>query len=215
MGQLARQVVGLVLSIVGFLGVIIVCAIPMWRVTSYIGANIVTAQIIWDGLWMNCVMQSTGQMQCKIYDSLLVLPQDIQAARALIVIAIVVGAVGVGLAIMGGKCTSCMQDESTMAKVVILGGVFCIVAGVLCLIPVCWTASNIVLDFNNPLLITTQKRDIGAALYIGWASSGLLLLGGAILCTSCPPKEDVYRYAAKYSQYSYPGTVVPMGQYYR
>ena len=39
---------------------------------------------------MTCVVQSTGQMQCKVYDSMLALSQDLQAARALMIISILV-----------------------------------------------------------------------------------------------------------------------------
>uniref|UniRef100_A0A3B5M1V5 Claudin n=1 Tax=Xiphophorus couchianus TaxID=32473 RepID=A0A3B5M1V5_9TELE len=106
MVSMGRQMLGFILAVIGFIGTIVTCALPMWKVTAFIGANIVTAQIIWDGLWMNCVMQSTGQMQCKIYDSLLALPQDLQAARALVVVAIIVSAMGIILGVAGGKCTN-------------------------------------------------------------------------------------------------------------
>ncbi|KAF7656145.1 hypothetical protein LDENG_00045900 [Lucifuga dentata] len=198
MVSLGRQMLGFILAIIGFLGTIIVCALPMWKVTAFIGANIVTAQEIWEGLWMNCVMQSTGQMQCKIYDSLLALPQDLQAARALVVIAVIIAAFGILLGIAGGKCTNFVEDVRAKAKVAIAAGIVFICAGVLVLIPVCWTASTIIIDFYNPILTNAQRRELGAALYIGWGTAGLLILGGALLCTSCPPKEDG-DYPAKYS----------------
>uniref|UniRef100_A0A3Q3FN86 Claudin n=1 Tax=Labrus bergylta TaxID=56723 RepID=A0A3Q3FN86_9LABR len=69
MVSMGRQMLGYALAIVGFLGTIIVCALPMWKVTAFIGANIVTAQVIWEGLWMNCVTQSTGQMQSGLGES--------------------------------------------------------------------------------------------------------------------------------------------------
>jgi len=194
---MGRQMLGFALAIIGFLGTIIVCAIPMWKVTAFIGANIVTAQTIWEGLWMNCVMQSTGQMQCKIYDSLLILPQDLQAARALVVIAIIVGFFGILMGVAGGKCTNFVEDERTKAKTAIASGIIFIIAGVLVLIPVCWSANTIIRNFYNPMLIEAQRRELGAALYIGWGTAGLLILGGALLCSSCPPKED---YPVKYSQ---------------
>uniref|UniRef100_A0A8P4JXB8 Claudin-4 n=1 Tax=Dicentrarchus labrax TaxID=13489 RepID=A0A8P4JXB8_DICLA len=133
---------------------------------------------------------SPGQMQCKIYDSLLALPQDIQAARALVVIAIIVAVFGVVLSIVGGKCTNFVEDPSAKAKVTIAAGIVFICAGVLILIPVCWSANSIIRDFYNPLLISAQRRELGAALYIGWGTAGLLILGGALLCSSCPPKES-------------------------
>nr|XP_055051535.1 claudin f [Misgurnus anguillicaudatus] len=198
MVSMCRQIMGLSLGLIGFLGAIIICALPMWRVTAFIGANIVTAQVIWEGLWMNCVMQSTGQMQCKIYDSLLALPQDLQAARALVVIAIIVSLFGVFLAIAGGKCTNFVEEEAAKAKVAIASGVIFIVAGVLVLVPVCWSANSIIRDFYNPMLTDAQRREMGPSLYIGWGVAALMILGGGILCSSCPPKEE--NYGVKYSQ---------------
>lgn len=39
--------------------------------SAYIGDNIITAVAMYQGLWMSCAFQSTGQLQCKIYDSIL------------------------------------------------------------------------------------------------------------------------------------------------
>ncbi|XP_053313235.1 claudin-4 [Spea bombifrons] len=198
MASLGLQILGIILSIIGWLGTLVTCALPMWKVTAFIGNNIVVAQIIWEGLWMNCVVQSTGQMQCKVYDSLLALPQDLQAARALIVIAIIVALLGIMISIIGGKCTNCVEDESSKAKIMIVSGIIFIVAGILALIPVSWTANNTIRDFYNPLVTDAQKRELGASLYIGWAAAAFLLLGGAMLCCNCPPREQK-AYSAKYT----------------
>nr|XP_029544720.1 claudin-4-like [Oncorhynchus nerka] len=184
------QMLGTALAIIGWLGSIIICALPMWKVTAFIGANIITAQTIWEGLWMNCVTQSTGQMQCKVYDSLLALPQDLQAARALIIIAIIAGVFAILLGIAGGKCTNFVDNERSKAKVAIASGVVFLIAALLVLVPVCWSANTIIRDFYNPLLVEAQRRELGASLYIGWGSAGLMILGGALLCCSCPPKDE-------------------------
>ncbi|XP_072301936.1 claudin-4-like isoform X1 [Eucyclogobius newberryi] len=194
-----RQMIGFVLAIFGFLGSIIICALPTWKVTAFIGANIVTSQVIWEGIWMNCVTQSTGQMQCKVYDSLLALPSDLQAARALVVIAIVIGVLGILLGVVGGKCTNFMDDEVQKCRVAIAAGIVFIIAGVMVLIPVCWTANTIIQDFYNPVMVNAQRRELGASLYIGWASAGLLFLGGGLLCSSCPPADE-NNYDVKYSK---------------
>ncbi|KAK2827210.1 hypothetical protein Q7C36_018136 [Tachysurus vachellii] len=192
------QMLGAALGVIGWIGVIIVCALPMWRVTAFIGNNIVTSQIQWEGIWMNCVVQSTGQMQCKVYDSMLALSSDLQAARALTVISIVVGIMGILLAMAGGKCTNCIEDEQSKAKVAVAAGVIFIISGVLCLIPVCWTAQTVIRDFYNPLVNQAQKRELGASLFIGWGAAALLIIGGGLLCTSCPRNEKT-PYTAKYS----------------
>lgn len=158
-----------------------------------------TSQNVLEGLWMNCVVQSTGQMQCKVYDSLLALPTDLQGARALVIVAIIAGVFGIMMSIVGGKCTNFVEDEASKAKVAIASGVIFIIAGVLVLVPVCWTANSIIRDFYNPILIDGQRRELGESLYLGWASAGLLLLGGGLLCSSCPPNDDV-PHNVKYSQ---------------
>uniref|UniRef100_A0AC11CAT0 Claudin 4 n=1 Tax=Ovis aries TaxID=9940 RepID=A0AC11CAT0_SHEEP len=198
MASMGLQVMGIALAVLGWLGAILSCALPMWRVTAFIGSNIVTSQTIWEGLWMNCVVQSTGQMQCKVYDSLLALPQDLQAARALIVICIILAVFGVLLSVVGGKCTNCVDDESPKAKIMIVAGVVFLLDGLLVMVPVSWTANNVIRDFYNPLVASGQKREMGASLYVGWAAAGLLMLGGTLLCFNCPPRNNK-PYSAKYS----------------
>ncbi|KAL6470066.1 hypothetical protein MHYP_G00211850 [Metynnis hypsauchen] len=192
------QVLGLALALTGWICDILACALPMWKVTAFIGQNIVTAQTFWEGLWMNCVLQSTGQAQCKVYDSMLALPQDLQAARALVVISILLALVGLALAVVGGDCTNCVEDDSAKAKVSVTAGVCLLVSGVLCLIPVSWSANTVITDFYNPQVTDAQRRELGASLFVGWGAAALLLLGGGLLCCRCP--KDEYRgYSAKYT----------------
>ncbi|XP_056450473.1 claudin-4-like [Gadus chalcogrammus] len=191
--SMGMEIVGIALGVVGFILSIVVCALPMWKVTAFIGANIITAQTIWEGIWMTCVVQSTGQMQCKMYDSMLALSSDLQAARALTIVAILLGVLAVLVSIVGAKCTNCIEDEASKAKVMIISGIFFLLAGLLLIIPVSWTASTIIQNFYNPLLTDGQRRELGSALYIGWGGAALLLIGGAMLCSSCPPKEQRYK----------------------
>ncbi|XP_076835846.1 claudin-4-like [Brachyhypopomus gauderio] len=207
------QMLGAALGVIGWIGVIVVCALPMWRVTAFIGSNIVTSQTSWEGIWMSCVVQSTGQMQCKVYDSMLALSSDLQAARALTIISIIVGIVGIFLSMAGGKCTNCVEDERSKAKVAVAAGVIFIISGLLCLIPVCWTAQTIIQDFYNPLVNQAQKRELGASLFIGWGAAALLIIGGGLLCCSCPPKEEG-AYTAKYNAATRSNASAPSGKGY-
>lgn len=186
------ELIGIVLCVLGWFLAIVSCALPMWRVTAFIGSNIVTAQIYWDGLWMSCVVQSTGQMQCKVYDSTLALSQDLQAARALTVISILLVILAMLVSIIGAKCTNCIDDKASKAKVMIVAGVLFLVAGIMQLIPVSWSANTIIRDFYNPLLSNPQRWELGASLYIGWAATALLIMGGSLLCCSCPPSRTSY-----------------------
>ncbi|XP_059187325.1 claudin-4-like [Centropristis striata] len=190
MASMGMQMAGCVLALLGWIGVIIVCGCPMWRVTAFIGNNIVTSQVMWEGIWMSCVVQSTGQMQCKVYDSMLALSTDLQGARALVVVSIVTGFAGILVAFCGGKCTNFIPEERAKARASIAAGVLLIICGILILIPVSWTASIIIRNFYNPVLVDAQKRELGASLYIGWGAGALLVVGGALLCANCPHKEE-------------------------
>ncbi|XP_078103072.1 claudin-3-like [Sander vitreus] len=211
MPSVGLEILGLVLAVLGWISAIVSCALPMWRVSAFIGVNIVTAQTTWEGIWMNCVVQSTGQMQCKIHDSMLALSPDLQAARALTIISIVVAIVGVLVAIMGAKCTNCVDEESAKARVTIAAGVAFIVASLTQLIPVSWSANTIIMEFYSPIIPEAQKREIGVALYLGWAAAAFLLIGGGILCSSCPPKPEKRYGPPSKMMYSQTRSLAPSG----
>ncbi|CAN8197197.1 unnamed protein product [Coccothraustes coccothraustes] len=193
MAMMTMQTGGLMMAALGWLGSILTCALPMWKVTAFIGSNIVVAQVFWEGLWMNCVYESTGQMQCKAYDSLLELTSDLQAARALVVTSIFVAFLAFFIALSGADCTRCVDDNGTKARISAVAGVIFIMASIMLLIPVSWSANSIVSNFYNPMVPEALKRELGAALYIGWASSALQLFGGGVLCCSgSQSQQDPY-----------------------
>ncbi|KAL7377982.1 hypothetical protein ABVT39_006950 [Epinephelus coioides] len=136
---------------------------------------------------MNCVVQSTGQQQCKNFDSLLVLPSDLQAARALTIICCLLCCLSVLILFCGADFTTCIENEDAKPKISLVAGVGMLLAGLLLIIAVSWSAHNIVQDFNNPLIAPTQKKEIGACIFIGWGAGALLLLGGGLLCCFSRP----------------------------
>ncbi|XP_024116804.1 claudin-4 [Oryzias melastigma] len=182
------QILGISLGIIGWIGSIVTCILPMWKVSAFVNNNIITAQTTWEGIWMTCMVQSTGQMQCKVYDSMLALSTDIKVSRALIIISILLGIVALLLSIAGGKCTNCVENEVSKAKVSITAGAIFILAGILCLVPVSYTANTTIQEFYNPMF-GGNKMELGASLFIGWGSAALLILGGGLLCSNCPPNN--------------------------
>ncbi|CAN9501124.1 unnamed protein product [Ophioblennius macclurei] len=201
MGGQGRLLGGLALCLMGVLGVCVTCGLPMWRETSFVGANIVTAQTVWDGLWLHCVFQSTGQMQCKRHKTFVTLTSDIQGGRALSLLAILFGLLGFVAALLGGGAVNCSGDgggserleppsaSSSKKKASVLGGLLSLLAGVLILISVSWSAAATLDFFNDPLVPAALKREVGSSVYIGWASSALLLLAGALFCAVCGREE--------------------------
>ncbi|NWJ11820.1 CLDY protein, partial [Crypturellus undulatus] len=136
---------------------------------------------------------STGQMQCKAYDSLLDLSSDLQAARALVITSIIVAFCAFFTSIAGADYTRYVEDKDAKMRISTVAGIIFIMAGIALLIPVSWSANTIVSNFYNPMVPQALKRELGSALYIGWASSALLVFGGGILCCSWPPaQQDPY-----------------------
>lgn len=187
MATTGMQLLGIVLSIIGWVGGFLVCVLPMWRVTAFIGNNIVTAQITWEGLWMNCIVQSTGEIQCKVYDSLLALPSDMQAARGFTVLSVLLCCLALTLGVLGIKCTKCVGHPSLEARLARVAGALFVIAGFLYLVPVCWAAHSIIRDFYDPYVAAPHKRELGPALYMGWGASALLLIGGSLLYAGSSP----------------------------
>ncbi|XP_044077737.1 claudin-4-like [Siniperca chuatsi] len=188
MASVGMQMLASALCLLGWAGVIISCIMPMWRVTAFVGTTIITAQIIWEGIWMTCVVESTGKFQCKPYESLLALSADLQAARGLTVLAIATGGAGLILAFFGGKCTRFLDKEGggVKGKVAITAGAVLIATGLLCLIPTLWTALAVVRNFYSAAT-DAERREIGASLYIGWGASIMLILGGGLFISSAFP----------------------------
>ncbi|KAM5334548.1 claudin-17 [Glossophaga mutica] len=194
------QIAGLVLGLLGAAGALGATLLPQWRVSAFVGNNIIVFERLWEGLWMTCVRQATATLQCKLYGSLLALPPVLEAARALMCVAVALALLALLVGVCGAKGAQC-AGSSERAKARLLGtsGVLFALAGVSVLIPVCWTANIIIRDFHNPAVHPARKRELGAALFLGWASAAVLFLGGGLLCGVCccrARKERRRRYPA-------------------
>ncbi|XP_051934034.1 claudin j [Hippocampus zosterae] len=188
---MALQELGIVLAMLGLTGTMLICALPMWKVTAFIGTRLVVMQVFWEGLWMTCVSEYTGQMQCKLYDALLDLSPELQAARGLVCISLFLGCLGFLVFLLGARCTKCLSHPRIKTRVVLGSGLVFGLAGLAAMVALSWTANDVIRDFYNPRVPDVLKRELGAAIYIGFVASGLLLCGGSILCASRPPLRAV------------------------
>ncbi|XP_064860994.1 claudin-4-like [Oncorhynchus nerka] len=172
------EVVGIALGVIGLIPTIAVCTLPTGIVTTIIQANVANTEVVLYGLWMSCVTQSTGKTQCEVFNSMRYLHHFLQPARAMILSAIILGVLGAIFFMVGAKCTNCIKDKTSQAKLIIIAGILFIGAGSLILITVSLVAIFIIIDF--PMWIE-GKPELGASLYFGWVAAALLLIGGVIL----------------------------------
>ncbi|KAM3862454.1 claudin-14-like [Diretmus argenteus] len=182
MASMAVQLLGYFLGLLGFVGTVAATLLPHWRSMAYVGSNIITATSYMKGLWMECVWHSTGIYQCELHRSLLALPPDLQAARALMVLSCVTSSLAALVSAMGMKCTRFARGSATKTALALSGGICFLCAGLLCLVTVSWTTNDVILDFYDPYLHNGMKYEIGLAVYVGYASACLSLTGGLVLC---------------------------------
>lgn len=175
------ELIGVCLGLIGLIGVSAVTGLPMWRVTAFIQENIIVMETRWEGLWMNCYRQANIRMQCKVYDSLLYLPRELQAARGLMCCSVALSFVGLVVSMPGLRSGSCFSDQPRLKSLIIaIAGAMEIMAAICALVPVSWTAHSIIQDFYNPLLLDAQRRELGEALYIGWVAAFILFSSGVV-----------------------------------
>ncbi|XP_054459527.1 claudin-8-like [Anoplopoma fimbria] len=200
MVQGVSEIAAMCVGLIGLIGAAATTGMPMWKVTAFIGENIIVMETRWEGLWMNCYRQANIRMQCKIYDSLLFLPPDLQAARGLMCCSLALSGLGLLVALAGMRCTSCIQDNDRAKTIILMvAGGMQFAACISVFIPVSWTGHVIIRDFYNPLLIDAQRRELGEALYIGWVT-GAFLFASAMLfvCRRIPSDKgsfDLYHQA--------------------
>ncbi|XP_036401505.1 claudin-14-like [Megalops cyprinoides] len=185
MAAMVVQLLGFFLGLLGLFGTVVATVMPHWRRTISVGSSALTDTAYMKGLWIECVWHSTGVYLCEIHRSLLDLPRDLQAARALMVLSCVSSTLAAALSSVGMKCTSCARSSPTKTALAVSGGVCYMTAGLLCLITVSWTTNDVIRDYYSHLVPSGIRYEIGQAIYVGFISAALSITGGAVLCLSC------------------------------
>uniref|UniRef100_A0A8C5MBQ7 Claudin n=1 Tax=Leptobrachium leishanense TaxID=445787 RepID=A0A8C5MBQ7_9ANUR len=191
------QTLGFVVSSLGFAGIIASTGMDMWS-TQDLYDNPVTAVFLYQGLWRSCVRQSSGFTECRPYFTILGLPAMLQACRALMIVGIVLGAIGLLISIFALKCIRIgSMDDPAKAKITLTSGIMFIVAGLCAIIGVSVFANMLVTNFwmttanmyTGGAMISVAVLDFrytfGSALFVGWVAGGLTLIGGVMMCVAC------------------------------
>ncbi|KAF6738674.1 Claudin-14 [Oryzias melastigma] len=184
MASMGVELLGFFLGLLGFTGTVVATVLPQWWSTAFVGSNIMSVTAYIKGLWMECVWHSTGIYQCQLYRSMLALPPDMQACRALMVVSCLSSVVASVIAATGMKCTRFVQRSQVKSRLVLSGGICFLCAAFLCLVTVCWTTYSVVMQFYDPFLPGGVKYEIGLSVYLGFASTCLSLTAGLVLCWS-------------------------------
>ncbi|XP_060029420.1 claudin-15 isoform X2 [Erinaceus europaeus] len=199
----ALETLGYLLAALGLL--MLGASLPhsQWRVSTVHG-SVITTNTIFENLWYSCATDSMGVYNCREFPSLLALSGYLQACRALMITAVLMGGLGVCLGALGLRCTNIGGlAHPTKARLAATAGALHILAGLCGLVAVSWYAANITREFFDPLYPGT-KYELGPALYLGWSAALLALLGGLCLCLSCCGARDANPAARAWLPYKAP-----------
>ncbi|KAI4873845.1 hypothetical protein NFI96_031929 [Prochilodus magdalenae] len=127
---MATELLGFLMSVAGTLLAGVSLANNYWRVTSFAG-SVITSSRQYQNLWQACAEASTGIRNCKRFESLLGLEAFVQACRALMIIALLLGLLSILLSALGLKCTKLgsMSDQSK-GQLTLTAGIMFILSGV-------------------------------------------------------------------------------------
>ncbi|XP_075872581.1 claudin-20-like [Nelusetta ayraudi] len=182
----ALQVLAFALALLGALGGAVATLLPNWAVSAESWSGSMSPVQQMQGLWLDCVWFSSGVFSCAAKTSALSLPAHLQATRAAMVLSCLVAALGLCLAALGLKCTRWGGGRRAKGHTAVAAGGCFVLAGLLCLAPASWFASEVVGAFLASDLPASSKYQPGGALCVTFVSAGFLLAGGVIFCMSCP-----------------------------
>ncbi|XP_006846672.1 PREDICTED: claudin-18 [Chrysochloris asiatica] len=214
MSTSTSQILGFLVSNLGLVGCIAATEMDMWGIQD-LYENPVTSVFQYHGLWRSCTRQSSGFTECRPYYASLRLPAMLQAVRALMIVGIVLGAIGLLVSIFALKCIRIgSMEDSAKANMTLTSGIMFIISGLCAIAGVSVFANMLVTDFwmstanmytgMGGMVQTIQNRyTFGSALFVGWVAGGLTLIGGVMMCIACRglmPEETNYKGVSYHAQ---------------
>ncbi|XP_023838516.1 claudin-15 isoform X2 [Salvelinus sp. IW2-2015] len=152
-----------------------------WKLSSVSGSVIISTRQF-QNLFHSCAENSAGIRNCKDFESLLALPGYIQACRALMIIALLLGLASIIVSVLGLKCTKIgSTSQQVKGKITLTGGSLFILSGLSTLTAVSWYTARVVQEFHDPFFAGV-RFELGTGLYMGWGAACLAILGGVMLC---------------------------------
>ncbi|XP_068072563.1 claudin-1 [Danio rerio] len=194
---MAFQLFGYILTIAGLCGLLIGTFTNEWKISGHDNDKSVIL-VKYEGLWMQCSVDSSSHVRCTNFNSLLHQTFEIRMSRVFMIISIVLSSFAVLVAVSGLRCTKFLDDNETMKdRTAFFGGILSVCGGLFALGITSWFTYLIVDDFY-------QKDDdkdkyvIGKSLIGAFVASLLCLFGGVFLC-ACSVKS--LRSNNKFSQH--------------
>ncbi|KAK2837314.1 hypothetical protein Q5P01_014526 [Channa striata] len=134
------------------------------------------------GLFHTCLYTEEVGIQCKAYESVLGLPNDLQISRVLMSVSIGTGGLAVIVAFPALEGVEmCVGQPGQKRVLLILSAVLSLVSGLTTLAPVSIVAYTTVVDFWDEGFPDVMPRwEYGEAMFSGWFGGLALVIGGTL-----------------------------------
>nr|URX57468.1 claudin 1b [Lateolabrax maculatus] len=122
MASSGLQLLGFLLSLAGLAATVVATVMVEWKKQAQGKTH-----RIYEGLWMSC--SGNERTTCELHESLLKLPTEVQAARAVMLLSIFLSTVALLISTVGMKCTRFMDDKPESKSITaMIGGILFMVA---------------------------------------------------------------------------------------
>ncbi|XP_066454741.1 claudin-34 [Eleutherodactylus coqui] len=201
------QVAGFAILMVGWILGTISTGLVQWRVWHVANTTLITSGIAWIGIWRTCffshvlVSPNLKIMYCQpfsVTDSFV--PREIFVAQGLMLVAIILGAVGMTVCFFGlKKVYQAPSDASVIPLWFTAGGILILLSSISIIIPVAWNMHSVVNNFSISFPSTfnmpssPETQNVGAAISVGVVAAIFLLTSGIFFLCYRLPKEFDHR----------------------
>ncbi|KAM7387873.1 hypothetical protein PAMP_024084 [Pampus punctatissimus] len=178
MASSGLQLLGFFLSLVGLAATVAATFMVQWKLEQQGQLN-----TIYEGLWMSC--SGNERSTCESHESLLKLPDEIQATRVVMPLCIFLSTIALIVSILGMKCTRFMDGKAeSKSTTAMIGGIMFIISGLMSFIITSLYVKMIVQNFKESH--HQQSVEFGMAVFVSWAGGLLTAAGGSFLsCRRC------------------------------
>ncbi|KAM8856288.1 claudin-10-like [Spinachia spinachia] len=176
------QVLGFLMSSLGWLFVLCTMAMDFWRITQLGGQGgsfIIKVAWYWSNLWKDCYTDSTAVTNCRDFAVLWSVTPFVQAVRGLLMCGLTLGFFAVILCFVGMECTYIGGAQKTKDKLLLAGSLFHIAGCVSDVSAYCLYINRVARTaFSRSLSPGVLRYDLGPPIFLGLVGCFLILLGG-------------------------------------
>ncbi|KAF7667779.1 hypothetical protein LDENG_00047940 [Lucifuga dentata] len=200
------QVMGFLISTLGWVFILCTIAMDYWRITQLGGQGgsfIIRVAWYWSNLWKDCFTDSTAVTNCRDFPVLWTVTPYIQGVRGLLLCGLSCGLFAAVFCFLGMECTYIGGADKTKDKLLLVGAAFHFVGSVSDVSAYCLYINRIArTTFAESIGPGVLRYDLGPPIFQGLVGCFFILLGAVLYAVTvcrliCPESTLVYTYGTQ------------------